>query len=270
MDGRHGEGRTPTQPLSTVNVLGIRVHNLTMSGALAWIVAQLDSEQHRHVCFVNAHCANVAGDMPEYLQLLNEADLVLADGSGLQMAGRVLNRPISENINGTDMFPLLMAALSGSSKRVFFFGARSGLTEQTRDWVGTHFPGTRICGTHHGYFTPHEEPDVIRTIRDSRADLLLVGFGVPQQEYWIRDHLEETGARVGIGVGGLFDFYSGRIPRAPEWMRRNGIEWVYRLIQEPTRLWHRYLVGNSRFLYRLTQQRFREGKRTDIRESGDV
>jgi len=114
-----------------------------------------------------------------------------------------------------------------------------------------------VRGHRDGYFTPEELPSVLEAIRDSGAAVLLVAFGVPKQESWIRDHLKETGAKVAIGVGGLLDFYSGRIPRAPEWMREMGMEWLYRFWQEPRRMWRRYFIGNVVFLTRVFRDRSR-------------
>jgi N-acetylglucosaminyldiphosphoundecaprenol N-acetyl-beta-D-mannosaminyltransferase len=132
------------------------------------------------------------------------------------------------------------------------------VTEGVRDWIAEHHPGTIVCGCNHGYFSPEEEADVIRRIADSGADVLLVAFGVPRQDVWISQHIRETGAKVAMGVGGLFDFYSGRTPRAPLWMREIGLEWFYRFYQEPGRMWKRYFVGNAVFLFRVMMERSRK------------
>jgi len=112
-----------------------------------------------------------------------------------------------------------------------------------------------VSGCHDGFFSPQEETEVIRHIAHSGADLLLVALGVPRQDLWIAQHLRETGVTVAMGVEGLFDFYAGRIPRAPQWLREMGLEWLYRLYQEPGRMWRRYLLGNSIFLGRVLAER---------------
>ena len=122
-------------------------------------------------------------------------------------------------------------------------------------WLAKNFPGLELAGWQHGYFSAEEEAKVIEDIRRSGADLVLVALGAPRQELWIRRCLGKLGAKVVIGVGGLLDFYSGRIPRAPRWIRKLGMEWCYRLYQEPRRLWRRYLVGNVVFLVRLAMIR---------------
>jgi N-acetylglucosaminyldiphosphoundecaprenol N-acetyl-beta-D-mannosaminyltransferase len=118
-------------------------------------------------------------------------------------------------------------------------------------WLAKHHPGVELAGWRHGYFSAEEEAKVIEDIRRSGAELVLVALGAPRQELWIRRARSRLGAKVMIGVGGLLDFFSGRIPRAPRWIRKLGLEWCYRLCQEPKRLWRRYLVGNAVFLARL-------------------
>jgi N-acetylglucosaminyldiphosphoundecaprenol N-acetyl-beta-D-mannosaminyltransferase len=173
----------------------------------------------------------------------------------MKIAGRILGRPIRQNLNGTDLFPRLCGTLAASGRRLYLLGARPGVAEATARWAQQQFPQLQIAGTRSGYFDATEEEAVIAAIRRSGADVLLVAMGVPAQDLWLRRHLKATGARVGIGVGGLFDFYGGRIPRAPLWLREIGGEWVYRLIQEPRRMWRRYLIGNFTFLWRVCRER---------------
>ena len=125
------------------------------------------------------------------------------------------------------------------------------MAEAVAEWATSRYPAVRIAGVRDGYFTEEETDEVIRHIHESRADVLLVALGAPRQEFWIDHHLVATGVPVALGVGGLFDFYSGRLKRAPLWMREAGIEWLYRLIQEPRRMWKRYLIGNLVFVFRV-------------------
>jgi N-acetylglucosaminyldiphosphoundecaprenol N-acetyl-beta-D-mannosaminyltransferase len=166
------------------------------------------------------------------------------------------------------LFPRLCAALAGTSHRVFLLGARPEVVAGVRDWIAQHHPSVTVCGSRDGYFNAAEEPQVIADIAAARADLLLVALGAPHQEKWIARCLAATGVKLAIGVGGLFDFYSGRIPRAPQWLRELGGEWLYRLYQEPRRMWRRYLVGNVVFLWRVIRERQRRhpigGYQTEI------
>lgn len=238
-------------PPRRTELLGLSINNLTLAEAVETIVEQLDGPAPQQVCFVNADCVNLAYRHPEYRDVLRRADLVFADGIGMRLAGKILKAPVRDNVNGTDLFPRLCEALRGTGKSLYLLGARPGVAERVCDWIAEHYPGVLVAGCRHGYFTADEEPSVIQAIADSGADLLCVAFGAPRQDLWIHAHQSNLGVKVAMGVGGLFDFYSGRLPRAPQWMRRLGLEWLYRLYQEPTRLWHRYLLGNPLFLCRI-------------------
>ncbi len=250
----YGEG-VPTAP-DKLKILGIRIDNYTMNEAIDTIINWLHEPSGRQICFVNADCANIAYKNSHYLKVLNYSNLCFADGVGLKLAGKLLGQDIAQNVNGTDMFPLLCKKLDQTNLKLFLLGARQEVVEGVADWVEKNYPNLKLAGHHHGYFTPEEQPAVIQKIKDSGAHLLLVAFGAPRQDLWINEHLDETNAKVAIGVGGLFDFYSGRIPRAPVWMREIGMEWLYRLLQEPGRLWKRYLIGNGIFLSRVIWEKF--------------
>jgi N-acetylglucosaminyldiphosphoundecaprenol N-acetyl-beta-D-mannosaminyltransferase len=259
-------GATGAAPAGRLTVLGLPIDNFTMEEAVQAIARRLHCGRPAQVCFVNADCANIARRDPAYGQVLGQAELSLADGIGMKLAGRLLGREVRQNVNGTDLFPRLCAVLQDSGKEVFLLGAGPGVAEGVKGWIAAHYPGARVAGCHHGYFSKEEEEGVIRRIAASGAELLLVAMGAPRQEKWIHRHLAATGAKVAMGVGGLFDFYSGRIPRAPLWVREMGLEWVYRFCQEPRRMARRYLVGNAVFLSRVLVERLRQ--RPEKRASG--
>lgn len=245
-DGTHG---------AAVHIAGIRLLNLGMDELVAAIEAAVRQRGCTQIAFVNPACVNIAAVDPRYRAALAHADWVCPDGIGMKIAGRILGRPIRQNLNGTDLFPRLCESLARSGHRLYLLGARPGVAEAAARWAQQQFPRLQIAGTRSGYFGRDEEEAVLAAIRASRADVLLVAMGVPAQDLWLRRHLKKTGAPVGIGVGGLLDFYGGRIPRAPLWLREIGGEWVYRLIQEPRRMWRRYLVGNFTFLWRIGKER---------------
>ncbi len=252
-----GDG-IPT-PKDKIILLGITMDNITMTDAIDRILSWLNDTDPKQICFVNADCANIAYKNKTYLDVLKQADLCLADGIGLKLAGKLLGQHITQNVNGTDMFPKLCEALSNRSGRLFLLGARPEVVEGLVAWIGANHPKVIISGYQHGYFNKEEEPKIIERINDSGANLLLVALGSPRQDLWIDSHLEKLSIGVAIGVGGLFDFYSGRLPRAPYWMREIGLEWFYRFMQEPRRLWKRYLIGNVLFLGRVVKERVFQG-----------
>ena len=232
-------------------ISGIRLINLSMENLLDAIVSALDRQARTRIAFVNPDCVNIAARDQAYRRTLDKFEWVCADGIGMKIAGSLLGQPVRQNLNGTDLFPRLCAALSHSGHSLFLLGARPDVAKEAARWALARYPELNIAGTRSGYFSSMEEDDVVAAIRASGADVLLVAMGAPRQEIWLERNLEATGAIVGMGVGGLFDFYSGRIARAPLWLREIGGEWIYRLVQEPGRMWRRYLVGNWIFLYRI-------------------
>ncbi|HEX4132360.1 MAG TPA: WecB/TagA/CpsF family glycosyltransferase [Pirellulales bacterium] len=234
-----------------IEVLGLPIDDVTKDEAVRLIREHLEGDLPCQMCFVNADCVNVAARDDRYRFALQAVDFTFADGVGMSIAARALGRPLRDNVNGTDLFPLLCEELEETGVRVFLLGGYPGVSAAAAAWMQTHFPGVFLCGWHDGYFDASEEATIVRKIANAKTDLLLVGFGEPRQTLWIQQHLRAINVKVAIGVGGLFDFYSGRVPRAPVWVRRLRAEWVYRLSQEPQRLWRRYLIGNFAFLWRL-------------------
>lgn len=231
-------------------ILDVPIHDVNKAEAVDLIAEMGTSGNGCKVFFANAHCVNVAKRDKVYHALLRHADLVLPDGIGIRLAAAFMGFRVRDNVNGTDLFPMLLERLAKLGARIFLLGALPGLAEKVAAWAEQNFPGIRVVGTHHGYFGPEEEEDIVARIASAKAHVLFVAMGVPLQEKFIAKHIERAGVGVALGVGGLFDFYSGRIPRAPLWMRQVGLEWFYRLLQEPRRLWKRYLIGNTLFMAR--------------------
>lgn len=234
-----------------IQILGVKFFNLTMPDALDYVTIAARRRSMWTVFFINADCLNVSFRDREYFNILRNADAVFPDGIGIHIASQMLHAGLRENANGTDFFPRLGMQAAKHGLRIFLLGAKPGIAEQCARNLQQLVPGVQISGTHDGYFTAREEDEVIGQINQSGTDILLVGMGVPKQEKWIARNRSRLTAAVVMGVGGLFDFYSGKTARAPIWMREIGLEWVYRIVQEPKRMWKRYVVGNPVFLYRV-------------------
>ena len=261
-----GESSKATPPV--LNFFGIPILNTTMAEAVGWIIASSarsdptassvlapgDESGSKQLAFVNPDCLNIAWHNADYRATLLAAERVIPDGIGIHIGCRMLGQALRENVNGTDMFPLLCAAAADAGRSLYLLGARPGIAAATADKMRQRFPALTIAGVRDGYFSETEEAGVIDTINRSGADILLVAFGAPRQDIWLRQHRATLHPRVCMGVGGLFDFYSGRIERAPVWMREIGLEWSYRLMQEPGRMWRRYVIGNPLFLLRVWRQ----------------
>jgi exopolysaccharide biosynthesis WecB/TagA/CpsF family protein len=241
------------EPLS-FRIFGIEINNLTMSQALEKIISSAQGSEKQSFAFVNADCLNRAMRDASYGRVLSRQSMVFADGSGIRMAGLMRGINVVGNVNGTDMFPLLCKEASDKGLSIFLLGAAPGVAAAVAQNMTQQYPALKIAGTQDGYYSEVETERVIATINASSADVLLVALGAPRQEMWIETNHARLSPSVAIGVGGLFDFYSGRISRAPLWLRETGFEWIWRFLQEPSRMWRRYFVGNPLFLYRCWRE----------------
>ena len=246
--------------------------NVNMQEALDRIAAMLDAPQAQQVSFVNPACVNIAARDRGYRRLLSRAALVLPDGIGIKMAADLLGVPLKQNVNGTDLFPRLCQLLEARDASLFLLGGQPGVADKVAEVIRAQWPRLRLAGVRDGFFGVAEEGEVAAEVRASGADVVLVARGVPMQDVFIDRHLHQLGVKVAMGVGGLFDFVSGRINRAPVWMRDSGLEWVYRLMQEPSRMWRRYLVGNFSFLGRMLLQRLglRQSANDDFNQEANM
>lgn len=239
----------------SLEILGVRVARLTRAEALERIEELYAVPGASAVAYVNAHTLNLAHEDPDYRIVLDRAALVLNDGAGMAIAARMKTSPFPENLNGSDLNPMIIERAARRGWPVYFLGARDGVAQRAAAALRKRFPDLEMAGVHHGFFPEIGSAAIAERIRSSGAGLLMVAMGNPRQELWLADHLPATGASVGIGVGAFFDFSAGEVPRAPAWMNRAGIEWMYRLGREPRRLFGRYVVGNPKFLWRAWRDR---------------
>lgn len=235
----------------TINLMDIKIDNISMQRAVDLIVEKSVGSICTKIAFVNADCFNISFVNKKYKSALQACDYIFADGIGVKIAGKMIGCEVRDNVNGTDLLPLLCLSSSVNRLPVFFLGSRPDVVDKMVDNLKNKYPDLPIAGYHHGYFNESDEDLIINKIKSSDAKILLVAFGAPKQELWIENFSDKLDVPVAMGVGGLFDFYSGRIPRAPKWMRSLGLEWVYRLMQEPGRMWRRYLIGNPLFIWRV-------------------
>ncbi|MEM9669064.1 MAG: WecB/TagA/CpsF family glycosyltransferase [Pseudomonadota bacterium] len=260
----------PRRQLNSVNVLGFDIVNAKMAEMVYWIADRAQSYTPTQIAFINAHCFNITRRDWQYKDTLQNIDALLPDGSGILLAAKLDRVELSDNLNGTDLFGPLCRCLAFRRIPVFFLGGLPGVAKAAADNAMADCPNLQIAGYRHGYFTPREEDDLIAEINASGARVIFVALGVPYQDVLLARIRHRLHAPVVLGVGGLFDFVSTRIPRAPIWMRKAGIEWIYRLRCEPRRMWKRYLVGNSTFLLHalssLLRRRFQRFTRNTDRQ----
>lgn len=235
-----------------LNVLDVDFLSISMEEALAVLQHVIDSGDKETVSFINADCLNISCKDQDYRAILQSQNIVLPDGAGINIACRVIGERLVANLNGTDLIPQLWEVAPEKGYRFFLLGAAPGVTDRMKAKLEETYPGLEVAGVQHGYFDhATESASVIEKINATKPNIVLVAFGAPVQEKWIDQHKSSIDSNLVIGVGGLFDFYSGDKKRAPMWMRNHGIEWMYRLYLEPGRLWRRYIVGNPMFVYRV-------------------
>jgi N-acetylglucosaminyldiphosphoundecaprenol N-acetyl-beta-D-mannosaminyltransferase len=216
------------------------------------------SERPGVIATVNAQFVYLAGQQPRFAAFLENADLSLADGMSLVVASRLLGKPLPERISGVDLTEDLWALLNEHEGSVYLLGGKPGAAEETARRLGVRYPNVRVAlaDCPRWGFEKDEQASraVLERIQAARPDLLLVGLGAPKQEYWIEDNISALPCKLVVGVGGTFDMLSGLVRRAPKWMQRTGLEWLFRLCVEPRRLWRRYLAGNSYFVWLVATQ----------------
>lgn len=226
------------------NILGVSIDPIDLDGTLARIAAWLDAgEGLRHVVTVNPEFVVEARRNPEFAASLAGADLATADGVGIVMAGRLLGEPVGPRVTGVVLTEAL-AAMRHPRARLFLLGAAPGVAGDAAARLAERYPGVAIAGTYAGSPNHDALSEIERLLAEARPTVLLVAFGHPAQDLWIARHRERLAAHgilVAAGVGGTFDYLSGRVPRAPSWIRRAGLEWLYRLVRQPWR-WRRQLA----------------------------
>jgi exopolysaccharide biosynthesis WecB/TagA/CpsF family protein len=244
--------------LPSVEIMGVPIAPLDVQAALDAIEQLYEQDRPTFVAHANAHTLNSAFKDPSYKEVLRRAALVLNDGKGVLLAARLLGARLPADLNGNFFSPLVLELAAARGWSVYFLGARSGIADAAAANLSRRVPGLKMAGTRDGFFSVEEEDDVVAAIRDSGAGLLMVAMGNPAQERWLDRCMDKTDARLGVGVGAFFDFQAGAVRRAPEWMNRIGLEWLYRLGKEPRRMWRRYLIGNPQFVVRVIRERLKK------------
>jgi N-acetylglucosaminyldiphosphoundecaprenol N-acetyl-beta-D-mannosaminyltransferase len=245
--------------MESIEILGVRVDDATYDDLLARVDAFVASGQPHQIVTLNSEMLVIAHDDPGFCEILNSADLNVADGAGLMLAARWLGHPLRERVTGSDGIHRLAAHCARQGHRLFLLGASPGVAQIVAERLAAENRGLKVAGTCAGSPRVADEDDIIREVRRSAPDLLLVAYGVPAEEKWIARNGDRLGVPVMIGVGGSFDFVAGVARRAPVWMRRAGLEWLHRLISEPWR-WRRQLAL-PRFVVLVARQWLRALRR---------
>lgn len=234
-------------PRREVILLGCRIDALTFTETLNEIDRLVQAGTPVQHCVVNASKIVLMQKDHRLRKIVSACPLVNADGQAVVWAAHALGLALPERVTGVDLFVSLLGLAEERGYGVYFLGAARDVVEATVQQACVKHPGLRVSGWHDGFWDPASE-DVTALVREACPDILFVGMPSPGKEYWLADNLERMAVPFSMGVGGSFDIYAGKLRRAPRLMQRSGLEWFYRLAQEPRRMWRRYLVGNAAFL----------------------
>ncbi len=219
--------------METVNILGIHVNKYTMQEAVEKASSLMESEKLSMIFTPNSEIILYASNNPEFAEVLNKGDMIIPDGIGVVYGAKILRNPIKERVAGYDLVCNLLPIMAEKGQSVYLLGAKPGVAEKAAETLLAKHPGLVIAGTHDGYFKDDEE--VIADINKCAPDFLMVCLGFPKQENWIYNNREKLNAKLAIGAGGCLDVFAGTVQRAPEFYCKHGIEWLYRLVKQPTR-----------------------------------
>jgi len=232
-----------------IHILNTRIDNYSMTESLELIDKHISTQQSLHHVVVNAGKIVAMQDDAQLMQSVNEADLINADGQAVVWASKILGKPLKERVAGIDLMANLVELAHKKEYKIFFLGAKEEVVKKVVQTYTAQYTENIIAGYRNGYFSTEDEKDIANEIAASGAQILFVAISSPTKENFLYTH-KETLSKVFfvMGVGGSFDVVAGLVKRAPKWMQNLGLEWLYRLLQEPQRMWKRYLLGNTKFV----------------------
>ncbi|HZT43155.1 MAG TPA: WecB/TagA/CpsF family glycosyltransferase [Chthonomonadaceae bacterium] len=245
----------PSSPLPSLSLLGAPIHNVDMETALEILEGFIQEGGPHHVVTADSSMLVMAQEDAALRAIIGLAELVTPDSTGILWAARRHGSPLRERVSGVEIVERLCARSATHGYRLFFLGAAPGVAEQAADRMCARYPGAQIAGARHGYFSEAETPALLEEIRSCHPDVLCVAMGIPRQEKWIAAHREALGVPVMIGVGGTFDVLSGRTRRAPRWMQRLSLEWLWRVLSNPRK------IGKVMLLPRFVLLTLRDSRR---------
>ncbi|HBT79151.1 MAG TPA: glycosyltransferase [Selenomonas sp.] len=232
-----------------INILGVNVDSLTMREAVRQVEQYMDEKAGVLVATANAEMLMRATYDQELKDILNAAALVVPDGAGTVWAAHHLGHAMPERVAGYDLAQELMREAPARGYRIYFFGSAPGVADKAKAKAEKLYPGIQVVGTRNGYFGPEDEPEIIADIQAAKPDLLLCALGVPKQEKWLKKYQQELGVPVSIGVGGTFDVMAGVMKRAPRWMQKAKLEWLFRGMMQPKRAGR--LMALPKFVFKV-------------------
>ena len=242
--------------IEKINILGVGISAIDRNDALQQMEHWIRTREQHYICVCPNHTIMESQKNKRLRRIVNSAGLVTPDGMSVVWGGKLLGNSYIEQVCGSDLMLSFCALAAKKGYTNFFYGGAEGVPELLTEKLCKRFPGLKVVGIYSPPFRPlttAEDKAVIEIINQANPDVVWVSLGAPKQEFWMADHIEHISSPVMIGVGAAFDFLSGRKRRPPQWMQRNGLEWLFRLLQEPCRLWRRNLY-HPLFFYKLLLQ----------------
>lgn len=243
--------------MDKIHILNTAINNLSMQETLALVQEKIRSGEQVHHVVVNAGKVVAMQKDSELRKSVNESHIINADGQAVVWASRFLGKPLKERVAGIDLMANLIEMAHKNNNKIFLFGAKEEVVKSVVDKYSKKYSRNMIAGYRNGYFSSTEEESIAHQIADSGAQMLFVAITSPKKENFLYRHREILkNVNLIMGVGGSFDVVAGKTKRAPVWMQNAGLEWFYRFLQEPKRMWKRYLVGNSKFIFLVLKEKF--------------
>jgi N-acetylglucosaminyldiphosphoundecaprenol N-acetyl-beta-D-mannosaminyltransferase len=242
-----------------IELLYAKIDNLSMQETLFLVDAKIKAKESLHHSVVNAGKIVAMHSDVQLRESVNSADLINADGQAVIWASKLLGKPLKERVAGIDLMENLVELAHQKNYKIYCLGAKEEVVSKVVSHYKEKYSPKIIAGYRNGYFTKEEEPKIAKEIAESGANILFVAITSPKKENFLYENRETLKVvNFIMGVGGSFDVVSGLVKRAPPWMQRSGLEWFYRLIQEPKRMWKRYLIGNSKFIFLILKEKFKK------------
>ena len=229
-------GYNEADDIESISLLGIRVNRVTMESTLSAIRGFIEADSPHMIVTADASAVVIAQGDTEFRDIVNRAALVTPDSTGILYGAKILGTPLIGRVSGVDIAREMCRMSAEEGFSIFFLGAEPGVAEDAVANLSQQYPGLKVAGVHHGYFGPDQDADIAQIVKQSGANALLVAMGIPRQEKFISQYVEQMGVSVAMGVGGSFDVFSGRVKRAPVWMQKHGMEWAYRLAKNPKKI----------------------------------
>ncbi|WP_373483678.1 WecB/TagA/CpsF family glycosyltransferase [Acetobacterium sp.] len=230
------------------SILNTYVNAISMDDTIAEVESIIKRRIPTQHVVINASKVNLMQKDKELRKIVNSCPLINADGASIVWAAKNLGIPLKERVTGIDLFNRLVELAHQKEYKIYLFGAKEEVIVKVKRIFEEKYPNLQVVGYRNGYFTEKDEPEIVKNMEESGADMMFVAFSSPKKEYWVNKYLQQLKIPFVMGVGGSFDVVAGLVNRAPMWMQNNNLEWFYRFIQEPRRMWKRYIVGNTKFV----------------------